>query len=381
MDMTRPVGEERFTALWETHGELGATFTDFGGWQMPLKYGSEILEHHAVRRSAGLFDLSHMGEIFVTGADAGVFLDFALVGNMSPLSIGKAKYSLICDQAGGILDDLICYRLEAHRYLVVPNAGNALLVASEFKRRATGFDVSVVDASAETSLIAVQGPNAEAVLLRLLSPEDAERIRALKYYASTTVAAEDRRLLVARTGYTGEDGFELFVPNEAARRLWGALLSAGSEYGLIPCGLAARDSLRLEAGMPLYGNELSRQRTPYSAGLGAVVSFSKEGDFVGRHSLEEFKALGVGTVIGRTLVGLRGDGRRAGRNGHVVLKDGAQIGEVTSGQPSPTLGHQIALAFVDIPFAKPGTDVDIDVRGTLERFVVVPLPFYVRGTK
>ncbi|NHW47273.1 glycine cleavage system aminomethyltransferase GcvT [Paenarthrobacter sp. MSM-2-10-13] len=378
---------ENYTALYEEHKKLGASFTDFGGWQMPLKYSSELAEHHAVRKSAGLFDLSHMGEVWVTGPEAAAFLDYALVGKISAMAVGKAKYSLICQENGGIIDDLIVYRRASteegsDKFLVVPNAGNAAVVASALQERAAGFDVVVEDASAETSLIAVQGPLAEAILLRLVPAEQHALVTELKYYAAVEVPftfdGGTQDLLLARTGYTGEDGFEIFVANESAAALWQAIAAAANEGELTPAGLASRDSLRLEAGMPLYGNELSREGNPFAAGLGPVVALSKEGDFVGKDALAALKADGAGSTSGRKLVGLKGLGRRAGRSHYPVLKDGAVIGEVTSGQPSPTLGYPVALAYVDVAFAEPGTALDIDLRGKSEPFEVVALPFYKR---
>ncbi|CAM3328067.1 Aminomethyltransferase [Arthrobacter ulcerisalmonis] len=364
-----------YTALYPEHQKLGASFTDFGGWQMPLKYSSELAEHHAVRKAAGLFDLSHMGEVWVTGPGAGAFLDYALVGKLSAIADGKAKYSLICNPDGGIIDDLITYRFGDEKYLVVPNAGNAPTVAAALAERAEGFDVTVEDASAATSLVAVQGPKAEAILLKLTDPAEHALVTELKYYAFNELTIAGQHVILARTGYTGEDGFEIFLPNEAAAALWADVAAAGEEFGIIPCGLASRDSLRLEAGMPLYGNELSLERSPFDAGLGPVVALkSKEGDFVGRAALEAAKAEGSK----RKLVGLKGLGRRAGRGGYPVLKDGAVIGEVTSGQPSPTLGYPVALAYVDVEHTEPGTALDIDLRGKAEPFEVIGLPFYKR---
>ncbi|MFC9354775.1 glycine cleavage system aminomethyltransferase GcvT [Arthrobacter sp. NPDC057013] len=373
---------ENYTALYDQHKIAGASFTDFGGWQMPLKYTSELAEHHAVRNAAGLFDLSHMGEVWVTGPDSGAFLDYALAGKLSAIAVGKAKYSLICDADGGIIDDLISYRRGEEKYLVVPNAGNAPTVAAALAERAANFDVAVEDASAETSLIAVQGPNAEAILLQLVPAGQHSLVTELKYYAAVEVGitfnGTVQNLLLARTGYTGEDGFEIYAPNEDAAGLWEALLDAGAAHGLIPAGLACRDSLRLEAGMPLYGNELSRRVNAYAAGLGPVVSLAKESDFVGKEALAALKAAGVGSTMGQKLVGLKGLGRRAARGHYPVLKDGTLVGEVTSGQPSPTLGYPVAMAYVDVEHSGIGTVLDVDLRGKAEPFEVVALPFYKR---
>ncbi|MET3935885.1 glycine cleavage system aminomethyltransferase GcvT [Arthrobacter sp. OAP107] len=374
---------ENYTALYEEHKKLGASFTDFGGWQMPLKYGSELAEHKAVRNSAGIFDLSHMGEVWVTGPDAATFLDYALAGKISAIAVGKAKYSLICNQEGGIIDDLIVYRRGDEKFLVVPNAGNAKVVAEALAQRAANFDVDVEDVSAETSLIAVQGPKAEGILLRLVPAAQHELVTGLKYYAAVEVSflvgGAERSLLLARTGYTGEDGFEIFVENDDATALWQSIVAIADEGELTPCGLASRDSLRLEAGMPLYGNELSLQGDPFAAGLGPVVALSKEGDFVGKAALAAKKESGAGASAGRKLVGLKGLGRRAGRGHYPVLKDGNVVGEVTSGQPSPTLGYPVAMAYVDVACAEPGTALDIDLRGKAEPFEVVALPFYKRS--
>ena len=382
---------ENYTALYEEHKKLGASFTDFGGWQMPLKYSSELAEHHAVRKAAGIFDLSHMGEVWVTGPDAGAFLDYALVGKISAMAVGKAKYSLICNEAGGIIDDLITYRLPSpadtgegstDRFLVVPNAGNAATVAAALVGRAAGFDVVVNDVSAETSLIAVQGPKAEELLLRLVPAAQHSLVTGLGYYAAVEVpilvAGAGQELLLARTGYTGEDGFEIFVSNDDAAALWQAIVAIADDGELTPAGLASRDSLRLEAGMPLYGNELSLESDPFAAGLGPVVALSKEGDFVGKAALAARKEAGAGSTTGRRLVGLKGLGRRAGRGHYPVLKDGAVVGEVTSGQPSPSLGYPVAMAYVDVAYTEPGTALDIDLRGKTEPFEVVALPFYKR---
>lgn len=366
--------QSKHTALYTQHEAHGASFTDFGGWQMPLKYRSELEEHHTVRKAAGLFDLSHMGEVLVSGPQAAEFLNYALVSNLAVLAVGKAKYSLICNEAGGVIDDLITYRLTGDSFLVVPNASNAPVVAEELRLRAKGFDVAVEDQSDTTALVAVQGPTAEAVLLDLARPEDAAAIRDLKYYAVVELELAGLPVLLARTGYTGEDGFEIFLGGNVAVRLWNAALEAGGKHGLLPCGLAARDSLRLEAGMPLYGHELGLDTNPFEAGLGPVVSTKKPDDFVGRSVLEPLKAV----EPARRLVGLRAVGRRSARAGYDVVVDGAAVGTVTSGLPSPTLGYPVALAYVDAAYAAVGTEVQVDLRGRPEPFTVIPTPFYKR---
>ena len=369
--MTAP----KHTVLHAEHEKLGASFTDFGGWDMPLKYGSELAEHRAVREAAGLFDLSHMGEIRVTGPEAAAFLNTALAGNLAVMAVGRAKYSLLLNDEGGIIDDLITYRLGDTEFLVVPNAGNAPVVAEEFAKRSAGFDVTVVDESPDTSLVAIQGPKSVEILNRLVAAEQHATVIDMKYYAADKVTVAGVPVLLARTGYTGEDGFELYVPNDQAATLWAALLEAGEADGLIPAGLASRDSLRLEAGMPLYGNELSLNVAPFEAGLGPVVSFKKEERFIGRDALEAKREL----QPERVLVGLKGAGRRAGRGGYSVVVDGKTVGEITSGQPSPTLGYPVALAYVRPEFAEVGTKLAVDLRGKAEPFEVVALPFYKRA--
>ncbi|MGH3654882.1 glycine cleavage system aminomethyltransferase GcvT [Glutamicibacter sp.] len=374
--MTETTQALKHTALHAQHEALGANFTDFGGWDMPLKYGSELAEHKAVRCTAGLFDLSHMGEVYLSGPEAGKALNTALAGNLSIMKIGKAKYSLILNAEGKIIDDLIVYRLEEEKFLVVPNAGNAPVVAAELAARAADFDVVVDDASGRQSLIAVQGPNAEAIVSKLAADEaTVQAVTELKYYAAVKLVLGGINVLLARTGYTGEDGFELIIENGDAAALWEKTVEAGKDHELVPCGLAARDSLRLEAGMPLYGNELSLERTPFDAGFGPVVSFKKEEDFVGREALEALRA----TTPPRKLVGLKGLGKRAGRGGYAIVKDGAAIGEITSGQPSPTLGYPVALGYVDAEFGEVGTELEVDLRGKTLPFVVVELPFYTRA--
>ncbi|WP_018681134.1 glycine cleavage system aminomethyltransferase GcvT [Actinokineospora enzanensis] len=358
--------------LHAVHEALGASFTDFAGWAMPLRYGSELAEHKAVRTAAGLFDLSHMGEIELTGPEAARALDYALVGKLSAVKPGKARYTMICDADGGVLDDLVVYRLAAEKYLVVANASNGPAVAAALRERAEEFDVTVDDRSADVALIAVQGPTSAAIIGAVTDAD----LDALAYYASvpTTLAGHD--VLLARTGYTGEDGFEVYVDGPLAADVWQALTAAGEPHGLVPAGLACRDTLRLEAGMPLYGNELGADLTPFDAGLGRVVKFDKADGFVGQAALERRRDADVPE---RVLVGLVGTGRRAARHGYPVLDaGGAEIGTVTSGALSPTLGHPIALAYVPVAVSAPGTALSVDIRGTVAPVEVVKLPFYQR---
>jgi len=391
------MSDARYTPLRERHEALGASFTDFGGWQMPVRYTSDLAEHHAVRQAAGIFDISHMAEFLVTGPYAGEFLDYSLAGRISTMPVGKAKYSLVLASDGGIIDDVIAYRIADDRYLVIANAGNRGFVDSAFASRVRSFPsilereqqraegeersfagflgdrgVDVEDVSDSFALIAVQGPAAEKILA------DTPGIEALsipwgeqKYYAWAEATFLGQHLLIARTGYTGEDGFELLVRADDAPALWDALIAAGEPHGLVPAGLAARDTLRLEAGMPLYGHELTTETKPAQAGLGRVVAADKP-SFIGKDAVDAASDAPV-------LVGLVAEGKRAGRAGYAVVdSEGAAIGEITSGALSPTLGHPIAMAYVSPSSAEEGTALFLDVRGTKIPATVTALPFYRR---
>jgi aminomethyltransferase len=364
----------RRTPLTSLHEQLGASMTDFAGWLMPLRYRSETAEHNAVRTAAGIFDLSHMGEFSVSGPGAAEALDYALTGQPSALRPGRARYTMICAADGGILDDLIVYRLEPDEFLIVANAANAAIVGTALADRAAGRDAAVSDRTEDYALIAVQGPNAAAILAPLTSADLAE----VKYYASYPTQIAGYEVLLARTGYTGEDGFEIFASPDDAERLWAALSEAGATHGMIPAGLAARDTLRLEAGMPLYGNELGLDLTPFDAGLGRVVKLDKPGDFVGREALAARSA----AAARQQLVGLKMESRRVPRHGYSVLWEGEQCGAVTSGAPSPTLGMPIAMAYVrpDVALAAASgnSGLAVDVRGRAEPATLAELPFYHR---
>lgn len=392
------MSDPRYTPLRDRHEALGASFTDFGGWQMPVRYTSDLAEHHAVRHAAGIFDISHMAEFLVTGDFAAAFLDYSLAGRLSAMSVGKAKYSLMLAEDGGIIDDVIVYRLAEDRFLVIANAGNRGFVDSAFASRVRSFPsrierelparaegedrsfagfigdrgVDVEDVSDEYALLAVQGPASETIVASTTGITDLGTPWAeQKYYAWADAMFLGAPLLLARTGYTGEDGFELLVRVADAPALWDALVEAGQEHGLVPAGLAARDTLRLEAGMPLYGHELSRETKPSQAGLGRVVVSDKD-DFIGKGAVDAASDAPV-------LVGLVAEGKRAGRAGYsVVDADGVVLGEITSGALSPTLGHPIAMAYVASSSAAEGTAVFLDVRGTRIPATVTALPFYRR---
>ncbi|HME68132.1 MAG TPA: glycine cleavage system aminomethyltransferase GcvT [Streptosporangiaceae bacterium] len=365
------VTSSRQTPLFAEHARLGAVMTSFAGWQMPLRYGSETAEHQAVRHAAGLFDLSHMGEVLVRGPGAGEALDYALTGFLSALRPGRARYTMICAADGGVLDDLVVYRRGEQEYLVIANASNTSVVLSELRSRASGFDASVTDATDDYALIAVQGPQA-AGILSSLTPLD---LGAMKYYAGAFGPVAGCPCWVARTGYTGEDGFEVYCRPSDAVQVWEAILAAGAPAGLVPAGLAARDTLRLEAGMPLYGNELGPDMTPFEAGLGRVVKFDKPGDFVGRSALLVVAA----AEPPRRLVGLTIQSRRVARHGYPVLADGEVCGVVTSGAPSPTLGHPIAMAYLNVGTDARDAVLTVGIRAETVPAQLTDLPFYSRS--
>jgi aminomethyltransferase len=337
---------------------------------MPLQYSGILEEHRAVRERAGLFDLSHMGELFVEGPEAGEALATAVVSEPTRLAIGRAQYSMICAANGGILDDLIVYRLAEERFLVVANAGNAPLVSDLLAQRIEPFRAILDDRSLATALCAIQGPRSLEILAPLTDLDPA----AIRYYgiAEGQVAGIDA--LVARTGYTGEDGFEVFVDTARAGELWDALWQAGKGHGLAPIGLGARDTLRLEAGMPLYGNELDPTVNPYEAGLGRVVRLDQPASFVGRDALRKVAEAGPA----RRLVGLVMTGRGIARHGYPVHAGDRATGTVTSGTLSPSLGRAIAMAYVAPGDAEPGTILDVEIRAARVAAEVVPLPFYRR---
>ena len=342
--------------------------TGFAGFWMPLRYTRETEEHNAVRQAAGLFDLSHMGEIVVSGPGAAAALDYALLGELSAVKPGRARYTMICAEDGGVLDDLVVYRRSEQEYLVIANASNTARVFAELTARASGYACSVRDATDDYALIAIQGPEAAGILAPLTGLE----LDSVKYYAGAVGEVAGRPAWVARTGYTGEDGFEVYCAPADAPHVWDTLLSAGAPAGLVPAGLAARDTLRLEAGMPLYGNELGPDVTPFEANLGRLVKFSKPGDFVGRAALAERAATGPRHV----LTGLTIQSRRVARHGYPVLADGRDVpaGFVTSGAPSPTLGVPIAMAYV-VPDVVASA---VDIRGEAVPAIVTELPFYRR---
>ena len=368
--MTEAPASLRHTPLHDRHVALGARMVPYAGWEMPVQYRGIIDEHRTVRGAVGLFDLSHMGEIAITGSEALAFARYAVVSDPGTLEPGQAQYAMLCDESGGIIDDLIVYRTD-EGYLLVCNAANHDAVLDHLERliQRGDFDAQLDDRSDRTALIAPQGPRA-AELVGGLTDLD---LPSLGYYRSMRGEVAGIDCLVARTGYTGEDGFELFVDARRAPRLWDALMAAGEPLGLKPCGLGSRDTLRLEAGMPLYGNELDRDTNPYEANLGRVVKLDK-GEFVGRAALASVQQTGPR----RKLVGLVMRDNAIARHGYPVRVDGADAGVVTSGTASPTLGEPIAMAYLPAESAAVGGEVEVVVRERPHRAEQVKLPFYKR---
>lgn len=364
-------GELMKTPLHAEHVELGGKMVPFAGFEMPVQYPTGITEEHrAVREAAGLFDVSHMGEFVITGPDAEALIQKITVNDVSRMEVGQAQYSAMTLEDGGIIDDLIIYRFP-DRYMLVVNASNREKDWDWVRTHSAGLDVEIADRSDEFALLALQGPVARDIL-RPLASVDVDTIGYYRF-AEGRVAGVDA--IISGTGYTGEDGFELYIGAEDASRLWGALLDAGADAGLIPAGLGARDSLRLEVGYALYGNDLDEEHTPLECALGWITKLDK-GDFVGRAALAEQKEAGVK----RRLVGVRLIARGFPRPGYPVVAGGRPIGVVTSGTMSPSLGEGIAMASVEAAFASPGSEVAVEIRGKEVPAVVQRPPFYTEGS-
>jgi aminomethyltransferase len=359
------------TPLHARHVALGARMVPFGGWEMPVEYSGITDEHMAVRTRAGLFDVSHMGEIELAGADALPALQAMTPNDAGRLAVGQAQYSALTTAEGTFVDDLIVYRLAADHFLLIVNAGNIAKDAAWITARAAehGGDVAIVNSSSRYALLALQGPRADEILAGLTDID----LDALKYYWFAHGEVAGLRSTVSRTGYTGENGFEILLPSGLAERLWDALLQAGKTADIRPCGLGARDTLRLEACMRLYGNEMDDSVTILEAGLGWIVAWEK-GDFVGRGRLAEQQARG----LERQLVAFEMIDRAIARHGAPVLQGGQPCGVVTSGTQTPYLNKAIGLAMVPSELAVVGQELAVDVRGRVTRARVVPEPFYKR---
>ncbi len=359
------------TALYAVHIALGAKMIDFGGWNMPVQYRSIMDEHLAVRNAVGVFDISHMGQVRVLGPDAATWLNRVLTNQVSALEIGDAQYSLMLNHEGGVIDDLIVYRLSAEAYYLVINAAK-IEEDLDWLRGGSGVStegVEIINECDETAGLAVQGPAAAALHEKLFGAPmpDKNRLKLLTW--------NDIELLSLGTGYTGEDGFEIFFPETHAQATWEAILGTGDSLGIRPCGLGARDTLRLEMGYPLNGNDLSPTRTPLEAGLGFFVDLKKE-EFIGKSALLTQKATGLPS----RLAAFEMTGKTPPPRPHYpVLHDGAVIGEVASGGLSPSLGKGIGMVYLPTEISKPGTELEIDIRGKKFSAVTVKKPFFKKA--
>lgn len=356
------------TACHDWHASHRGRLVDFAGWEMPVQYSSIVDEHNAVRRAAGLFDVGHMGRLEFKGPDAGTLLGYVTTINATSLAVGQVKYALVTNAAGGILDDVLVYRFDDD-YLLVVNASNRLKILSWLEEHRGGFDVQYRDMTFETMMIAVQGPQATA----MLKPLAGHDITATPYYHATEGTVLNVPAIVSRTGYTGEDGYEVILPAEHGTRLWETLLERGQPIGALACGLGARDTLRLEAGMPLYGHELNEQTDPFTAGLAFGVQLDDR-DFLGKQTIVAAKA----NANRPKRIGLELASKRIAREGTAVFAGTENVGHVTSGTFSPTLQKSIAMAYVAPSASAVGTSLEVDIRGNREPASVVKLPFYRR---
>jgi aminomethyltransferase len=358
--------ELRRTSLFDTHVSLGGRIVPFAGWEMPIQYTGILEESRAVRASAGLFDVSHMGRVDIQGPDAASFLDRVLSVSVPALRIGRARYNVICDRDGGIVDDCIVYRRSDDRYLLIPNASNTGPVLDWLAEWVSSQDqVRIEDITSSTAMIAHQGPQATSMLAELTSAD----LASMRLFSAVDAQVAGAEALVARTGYTGEDGFEMIVPSDAAPGVWAALMDKGA----VPCGLGSRDVLRLEAGLLLHGNDMDTTVNPYEAGLDRFVDPDRDG-YVAGEALRRIRDEGPS----RKLVGFQMQSRRIARHGYAIIDGSKQIGEVTSGGHSPTLDRSIGLGYVPTDISPVGTRLTIDIRGRAEDAEITDLPFYSR---
>lgn len=362
----------KHTPLHDIHAAAGASMVEFGGWHMPVQYGPILEEVRQVREKAGLFDLSHMGRVLIEGPDALALSERLVTCHVAKIPIGSIRYGCLCQEDGMPLDDLLVYRdADSSIYLVV-NASNTERDLTWIRDHVGSMDVTIEDQTSATAMLAVQGPRAAEALQGCVEGMTLADLGYYKFGHATVCGMPDVR--ISRTGYTGETGYELYFPAEEASRVWAEALSAGASEGLRPIGLGARDTLRLEAGMSLYGHEIDESHDPIQAGLNFAVSFKEEkGDWIGRAALEAVKASPT-----RTLVGIQTDGKRVPRQGYPLLHGGEEVGEVVSGAVSPTIGTNIGTAYLPLELAQPGTELEMDMRGKRQVCTVRELPFYSR---
>lgn len=367
------IKEPKRSPLHAVHQALDARMIAFAGWEMPVWYSSILDEHRAVRTAAGLFDVSHMGEILIEGKGALDAVQHLMTNDANRLAAGRVQYTAMCNGNGGIIDDLTVYRFRGERFMLVVNASNIAKDYAWIKRHVKG-DAVVSNISDTAALLAVQGPASEAILQKL-TPEDLSQLR---YYGCCETSVDECSAWVSRSGYTGEDGFEIYCYWQNAQRIWNALLKTGEPLGITPCGLGARDTLRMEAGMMLYGNDIDEVHSPLQAGLAWTVKFDKPQSFIGKRALLREQKKG----IPRRLVGFEVLGRGIARQHHSILSQTTEeIGEVTSGAPSPTLGKNIGMGYVLAEYAVADTPLFVSIRNERVPARVVPLPFYKRSKK
>ncbi|MDQ0351003.1 aminomethyltransferase [Alkalibacillus filiformis] len=366
------MGEIKRTPIFPEYEKLGAKTIDFGGWDLPVQFSSIKEEHHATREKAGLFDVSHMGEVTVTGPDSEAFLQKMVTNDVSKLNINQAQYTAMCYPDGGTVDDFLIYKRDEEDYLLVVNAANTEKDYEWLVEHQEG-NVEINNISEGLVQLALQGPNAQSILQKI-TPEDLSAIKFFRFKDDVKVNGVEHGALVSRTGYTGEDGFEIYINRESGVDLWNAILKAGEDEGLQAIGLGARDTLRFEANLALYGQELTKDITPIEAGIGFAVKVNKEIDFIGKEVLKEQKENGPK----RKLVGIEMIDKGIPRNGYPVMKDEEEVGFVTSGTQSPTLGKNVGLALVDTQYVNEGEELQVKVRKRTLNAQVVPTPFYKR---
>ncbi|MFK2826660.1 glycine cleavage system aminomethyltransferase GcvT [Bacillus sp. B190/17] len=360
------------TPLFDVYKKYGAKVIDFGGWELPVQFSSILEEHEAVRKAAGLFDVSHMGEVLVEGKDAESYLNHLVTNDVTKIGLNQAQYTAMCYPGGGTVDDLLVYKLADETYLLVINAANIEKDVEWMKQHVKG-SVTIENRSSDIAQVAIQGPKAESILQKL-TDTDLSDIRFFHFAQHVNVDGITE-VLVSRTGYTGEDGFELYLAAHQAKELWEKLLEAGREDGLKPCGLGARDTLRFEARLVLYGQELTNEISPLEAGIGFAVKTNKESDFIGKAALTVQKEEG----LQRKLAGIEVIGRGIPRHGYKVFSGDEEIGFITSGTRSPSLQKNLGLALISAEYAEPGTELQVEIRNKKIDAVVVKAPFYKRG--
>lgn len=363
--------EGKKTPLYDTHIKYGGKIVEFGGWLLPVQYSGIIEEHKAVRTKAGLFDVSHMGEIWAEGKGAFAFLQNLVTNDLAGMQDGQIRYSPMCYKDGGTVDDLLVYKYSEELYLIVVNAANIEKDWNWMRENATGFAVALTNKSDETAQLALQGPLSVAILSKLT---DAPVSDIQYYHFLPEVLVAGKKTMVSRTGYTGEDGYEIYCAPADAAELWEAIMAAGKDEGVLPTGLGCRDTLRFESCLPLYGHELSAEISPLMAGLGRFVKLDKEA-FNGLEALKEQKAAG----LAKKVMGVEVTGRGIARAGYPVKDDGKVIGSVTTGSPAPTLGKNMALVLIDAAYAAIGREIAVEVRGKDISAIIVAKPFYKRG--